>query len=192
MTSSYRDECSASYFTSPLVSIRILFAVNRSNRFVRAESLYRLVEVPQDVQMDLMSGTSVSISWKAVEGASSYTVDVQPPPSLENDLVVSTDYAFIDGLLPLQEYSIRVSATVQGVQSAFSEALKVTPSGAPVIAPAPQVIAYDESSVTLNRRHMRHYANGDDLNKIIVLVKEGDETTHELEFPVSVRAKENP
>ena len=136
------------------------------------------------MKVNLVSGSSISISWVAVEGASSYTIDVQPAPTMPNKLTVSTDYAFIDGLLAGQEYTIRVAATVNNVQSAFSTELKVTPSGAPIIAPAPRVLSYDESSVTLGRRHMHHYRNGHELTKVIVEVLEEGGSSHELEFPV--------
>ena len=104
---------------------------------------------------------------------------------MSNKLTVTTDYAFIDGLLAGQEYVIRVAATVNNVQSAFSSDLKVTPSGAPIIAPAPRVLSYDESSVTLGRRHIHHYRNGHDLTKVIVRVVEASGAARELEFAVS-------
>ena len=93
--------------------------------------------------MNLVSGSSISISWVGVEGASSYTLDIQPAPTMWNKLTVSSDYAFIDGLLAGEEYAIRVAATVNNVQSAFSTEVKVTPSGAPILAPAPRVLSYD-------------------------------------------------
>ena len=136
------------------------------------------------MKVNLVSGSSISISWVAVEGASSYTIDIQPTPTMSNKLTVSTDYAFIDGLLAGQEYTIRVAATVNNVQSAYSSELKVTPSGAPIIAPAPRVLSFDESSVTLGRRHMHHYRNGHDLSKVIVEVLEEGGSSHELEFAV--------
>ena len=133
-----------------------------------------------------MSGTSIRISWNAVEDASSYTVDVQPAPTMTNELTVSSNYAFVDGLTVGQEYVIRVTASVHGVQTPYSAELKVTPSGAPLIAPAPRVMSFDESSVTLTRHHMRHYHNGNDMTKIFVRVSEEDGTSRELEFPVRV------
>ena len=141
--------------------------------------------MPRDVKVNLMSGSSISISWVAVEGASFYTIDVQPTPTMSNKLTVTTEYAFIDGLLAGQEYVIRVAATVNNVQSAFSSDLKVIPSGAPIIAPAPRVLSYDESSVTLGRRHIQHYRNGHDLTKVVVRVVEEGGAARELEFAVS-------
>ena len=134
--------------------------------------------------MNLVSGSSISISWVGVEGASSYTLDIQPAPTMWNRLTVSSDYAFIDGLLAGEEYAIRVAATVNNVQSAFSTEVKVTPSGAPILAPAPRVLSYDESSVTLGRRHMHHYGNGHELSKVIVEVLEEGGSSRELEFAV--------
>ena len=137
-----------------------------------------------DVKLDLLSGTSVRISWNAVEAASSYTVAVDPEPSMKNNLSVSTEFAFIDGLAIDTEYTIRVSAMVNGVQSPYSNEIKVTPSGAPIIAPAPRVVSYDESSVSLTRQHMRHYRNGNEMTKIFVQVTEEEGESRELEFPV--------
>lgn len=136
-----------------------------------------------------MSGTSISISWTAVAGASSYTLSVEPTPVMTNNLSVSTDYAFVDGLEVGQEYTIRVQAVVNGVTSSFSEALKVTPSGAPIIAPAPRVVSYDETSVTLSRHHMRHYRNGNEFTTITVQVKEEGGETKEWEFPYNLPLK---
>ena len=135
--------------------------------------------------MDLLSGSSISISWKAVEGASSYTVQVTPAPAMKNDLTVSTDYAFVDGLKIGEEYTIRVAASVHGVLTDYSSELKVTPSGAPIIAPAPRVLSFDETSVTLGRRHMRNYRNGNELKKVIVAVQEEGGESKELEFSVA-------
>lgn len=131
-----------------------------------------------------MSGTSIRISWNAVEDASSYTVDVQPAPTMTNELTVSSNYAFVDGLSVGQEYVIRVTASVHGVETPSSTEFKVTPSGAPLIAPAPRVMSFDESSVTLTRHRMRHYHNGNDMTKIFVRVSEEDGTAREMEFPV--------
>lgn len=103
---------------------------------------------------------------------------------MQNKLTVSTDYAFLDGLVAGEEYTLRVAATVNNVQSAFSREVKVTPSGAPIIAPAPRVLSYDESSVTLGRRHMHHYRNGHDLSKVLVEVLEEGGSSRELEFAV--------
>ena len=103
--------------------------------------------------MNLVSGSSISISWKSVAG---------------------------------QEYSLRVSAKVDGVSSSFSSVLKVTPSGAPIIAPAPRVLSFDETSVSLSRHHLRHYNNGNDFTSIKVQVKEEGGFSKELEFPVSL------
>lgn len=146
--------------------------------------LLDVVEVPRDVKVNLISGSSISISWVGVEGASSYTIDIQPTPTMQNKLTVSTDYAFLDGLVAGEEYTLRVAATVNNVQSAFSREVKVTPSGAPIIAPAPRVLSYDESSVTLGRRHMHHYRNGHDLSKVLVEVLEEGGSSRELEFAV--------
>ena len=120
-----------------------------------------------------MSGSSISISWSAVDEASSYDVDVKPAPTMENDLSVPTNYAFVDGLKADVEYSIRVAARINGALTSYSNVLKVTPSGAPIIAPAPHVLSFDEASVTLGRRHMRHYRNGNDL-KNNMWVNEGE------------------
>ena len=65
-----------------------------------------------------------------------------------------------------------------------SNELKVTPSGAPIIAPAPHIVSYDENSVTLSRHHIRHYRNHNDFNKIFVRVTEESGTSRELEFAV--------
>ena len=54
-----------------------------------------------------------------MEAASSYTVAVDPEPSMKNNLSVSTEFAFIDGLAIDTEYTIRVSAMVNGVQSPY-------------------------------------------------------------------------
>lgn len=143
-----------------------------------------LVEAPKDVKLDLMSGPSIRVSWGAVEDASSYIVDVQPQPSMNNELTVSTSYAFIDGLMEGKEYVIRVAASVHGMQTPFSAELKVIPSGAPLIAPAPHVLSYDETSVSLTRHHMRHYRNGNEMTKIFVRITEEEGDTRELEFPV--------
>ena len=62
--------------------------------------------------------------------------------------------------------------------------MKVTPSGAPIIAPAPHIVSYDENSVTLSRHHIRHYRNHNDFNKIFVRVTEESGTSRELEFAV--------
>ena len=134
-----------------------------------------------------MSGSSISVSWKSVVGASSYTLSVEPTPTMANDYTVTTDYAFIDGLVAGQEYSVRVSAKVDGVNSAFSSILKVTPSGAPIIAPAPRVMSFDETSVSLSRHHLRHYNNGNDFTSIKVQVKEEGGLTKELDFPVVLK-----
>lgn len=160
--------------------------VNCSFRFGIVLLTDCIVEAPKDVKLDLMSGPSIRISWNAVEGASSYNVDVHPEPSMTNTLTVSTNYAFIDGLSEGQEYTVRVAASVNGVQSPFSEEFKVTPSGAPLIAPAPRVMSYDETSVSLTRHHMRHYRNGNEMTKIFVRIGEVEGETRELEFPVVV------
>jgi hypothetical protein len=146
--------------------------------------LLGVVDVPSELKMNLMSGSSISISWKAVEEASSYIIEVNPTPSMSNTLTVEEDYAFIDGLAAGTEYTIRVAAMVHGVQSMYSSAIKVTPTGAPIIAPAPRILSYDETSATLGRHHMRSYSNGNDLNKIVVLVQEEGAASRELEFPV--------
>lgn len=146
--------------------------------------IHCLVDAPTSLKLDLLSGSSIRISWDAVEGASSYTVTVQPEPTLQNTLTVSTNYAFVDGLVEGQEYILRVSASVHGVTTPFSNELKVTPSGAPIIAPAPHIVSYDENSVTLSRHHIRHYRNHNDFNKIFVRVTEESGTSRELEFAV--------
>ncbi len=144
------------------------------------------------MKLDLMSGSSISISWSAVDGASSYDVDVKPAPTMENDLSVPTNYAFVDGLKADVEYSIRVAARINGALTSYSNVLKVTPSGAPIIAPAPHVLSFDETSVTLGRRHMRHYRNGNDLKKVIVAVQEEGGESKELEFSVAVVLSPHP
>lgn len=115
------------------------------------------MDVPKDLKLNLMSGSSISVSWNPVEGASSYTLSVVPTPTMENDYTVHTDFAFIDGLSMDTEYTIRVRAQANGVDSALSAPLKVTPTGAPIIAPAPRVVSYDETSVSLSRPHLHHY-----------------------------------
>ena len=139
--------------------------------------------------LNLMSGSSISVSWTAVAGASSYTLSVEPAPEMKNELSVSTNYAFVDGLVVGQEYTIRVQALVNGVVSSFSEALKVTPSGAPIIAPAPRVMSYDETSVTLSRHHMHHYRNGNEFTAITVQIKEEGGETKEWEYPYNLPLK---
>ena len=139
--------------------------------------------------LNLMSGSSISVSWTAVAGASSYTLSVEPAPEMKNELSVSTNYAFVDGLVVGQEYTIRVQALVNGVVSSFSEALKVTPSGAPIIAPAPRVVSYDETSVTLSRHHMHHYRNGNEFTTITVQIKEEGGETKEWEYPYNLPLK---
>ena len=139
-----------------------------------------------------MSGSSISISWSAVDEASSYDVDVKPAPTMENDLSVPTNYAFVDGLKADVEYSIRVAARIIGALTSYSNVLKVTPSGAPIIAPAPHVLSFDETSVTLGRRHMRHYRNGNDLKKVIVAVQEEGGESKELEFSVAIVLSPHP
>lgn len=87
------------------------------------------MDVPKDLKLNLMSGSSISVSWNPVEGASSYTLSVVPTPTMENDYTVHTDFAFIDGLSMDTEYTIRVRAQANGVDSALSAPLKVTPTG---------------------------------------------------------------
>lgn len=144
-----------------------------------------VVDVPKDLKLNLMSGSSISVSWNPVEGASSYTLSVVPTPTMENDYTVKTDFAFVDGLSIGTEYTIRVRAHADGMDSAFSTPLKVTPSGAPIIAPAPRVVSYDETSVSLSRPHLHHYRNGNDFTRIYVLVTDSTGARQELEFPVS-------
>ena len=142
------------------------------------------MDVPKDLKLNLMSGSSISVSWNPVEGASSYTLSVVPTPTMENDYTVHTDFAFIDGLSIDTEYTIRVRAQANGVDSALSAPLKVTPTGAPIIAPAPRVVSYDETSVSLSRPHLHHYRNGNDFTRIYVQVIDSTGTRQELEFPV--------
>lgn len=139
-----------------------------------------------------MSGSSISISWSTVEEASSYDVDVKPAPSMTNELSVSSNYAFIDGLKADVEYTIRVAARIHGSLTSYSTPLKVTPSGAPIIAPAPHVISYDETSVTLGRHHMRHYRNGNDMKKVIVAIQEQGGEMKEMEFIVAIVPAPHP
>lgn len=103
---------------------------------------------------------------------------------MKNILTVSTNYAFVDGLVDGQEYVIRVAASVHGVQTPYSAELKVTTTGAPLIAPAPHVTSYDETSVTLTRHRMHHYHNGNEMTKVFVRVTEEEGESRELEFPV--------
>jgi len=103
---------------------------------------------------------------------------------MENDYTVHTDFAFIDGLSMDTEYTIRVRAQANGVDSALSAPLKVTPTGAPIIAPAPRVVSYDETSVSLSRPHLHHYRNGNDFTRIYVQVIDSTGARQELEFPV--------
>lgn len=142
------------------------------------------MDVPKDLKLNLMSGSSISVSWNPVEGASSYTLSVVPTPTMENDYTVHTDFAFIDGLSMETEYTIRVRAQANGVDSALSAPLKVTPTGAPIIAPAPRVVSYDETSVSLSRPHLHHYRNGNDFTRIYVQVIDSTGARQELEFPV--------
>lgn len=142
------------------------------------------MDVPKDLKLNLMSGSSISVSWNPVEGASSYTLSVVPTPTMENDYTVHTDFAFIDGLSMDTEYTIRVRAQANGVDSALSAPLKVTPTGAPIIAPAPRVVSYDETSVSLSRPHLHHYRNGNDFTRIYVQVIDSTGARQELEFPV--------
>ena len=143
-----------------------------------------VVDVPKDLKLNLMSGSSISVSWNPVEGASSYTLSVVPTPMMENDYTVHTDFAFIDGLTIGTEYTIRVRAQANGLESALSTPLKVTPTGAPIIAPAPRVVSYDETSVSLSRPHLHHYRNGNDFTRIYVQVTDSTGARQELEFPV--------
>ena len=173
------------YSYSITFSLQLLFFYCQLFFLVCCESsLLRLVEAPKDVKLDLLSGTSIRLSWSAVEDASSYTLAIQPEPSMKNELTVSTNYAFVDGLSIGQEYVIRVSAAVRGIQTPFSSEIKVTPSGAPLIAPAPRIVSFDETSVTLTRHRMRHYHNGNEMTKVFVRVVEEEGESRELEFPV--------
>ena len=82
------------------------------------------------------------------------------------------------------EFLLCFYASIPDFTSPFSHASQVPPSGAPIIAPAPHIVSYDENSVTLSRHHIRHYRNHNDFNKIFVRVTEESGTSRELEFAV--------
>ena len=101
----------------------------------------------------------------------------------------STYRSFVSLNRLIPRYFTLFVALVNGVVSSFSEALKVTPSGAPIIAPAPRVMSYDETSVTLSRHHMHHYRNGNEFTAITVQIKEEGGETKEWEYPYNLPLK---
>ena len=54
------------------------------------------------------------------------------------------------------------------------------------------MLSFDETSVTLGRRHMRNYRNGNELKKVIVAIQEESGESKELEFSVAFPPAPHP